>query len=66
MKKGHIDHRDAAESMSVEYGNETCLVEEVSSIDEAITHIHAHGSSHTGECRIQTVPCCLFVCLFVC
>ena len=66
MKKGHIDHRDAAESMSIEYGNETCLVEEVSSIDEAIAHIHAYGSSHTGECRIQTVPCCLFVRSFVC
>lgn len=36
-----------APSARIEYGSNTLTLELVSSMDEAIDHIHAHGSSHT-------------------
>jgi len=38
---------DAAETLSHEYGELACAVEVVDGLDEAVRHIHAHGSSHT-------------------
>lgn len=45
MKLGLCDM--AAQELKHEYGDLTCLVEVVSSVDEAIDWIHAHGSGHT-------------------
>lgn len=45
MKLGLCDH--PSEAFKVEYGNLTCQVEVVESVDEAIDWIHAHGSGHT-------------------
>lgn len=36
-----------AKSLKVEYSNLECAVELVDGVDDAIRHIHAHGSSHT-------------------
>ncbi len=36
-----------APSARIEYGANTVTLELVASMDEAIAHIHAHGSSHT-------------------
>ena len=36
-----------APSARIEYGANTLTLELVASMDEAIDHIHAHGSSHT-------------------
>ena len=36
-----------AESLKQEYGDLACTVETVSSLNEAIDHIHKYGSSHT-------------------
>ena len=33
--------------MKLEYGQLECAMELVSDVDDAIRHIHAHGSSHT-------------------
>ncbi|GAQ89957.1 delta 1-pyrroline-5-carboxylate synthetase [Klebsormidium nitens] len=38
---------DESKDFHVEYGDDTCTVEIVRDIQEAIDHIHAHGSSHT-------------------
>lgn len=45
MKHGLSDV--AAEQMKCEYGDLTCLVEIVDSVDEAIEWIHENGSGHT-------------------
>mmetsp|Transcript_22422 Transcript_22422/g.52907 ORF Transcript_22422/g.52907 Transcript_22422/m.52907 type:complete len:823 (-) Transcript_22422:152-2620(-) len=45
MKIGLCDH--PAEAFKVEYGDLTCMVEVVDSVDEAIDWIHANGSGHT-------------------
>ena len=45
MKLGLCDLR--AVELKCEYGDLTCLVEVVQSLDEAIEWIHAHGSGHT-------------------
>lgn len=37
----------AAKSMRTEYGALECTIEVVPSINEAINHIHKHGSAHT-------------------
>lgn len=37
----------AAKAMKCEYGDLTCMVEVVATMDEAIDHIHAYGSGHT-------------------
>ncbi|KAL0132933.1 hypothetical protein PUN28_000578 [Cardiocondyla obscurior] len=37
----------AAKSMRIEYGALECTVEVVSDVDDAISHIHKYGSSHT-------------------
>ncbi|XP_071582783.1 delta-1-pyrroline-5-carboxylate synthase isoform X2 [Temnothorax nylanderi] len=37
----------AAKSMRTEYGTLECTVEVVSDVDDAISHIHQYGSSHT-------------------
>lgn len=42
----------AAKEMKCEYGDMTCMVEVVSTMDEAIDHIHAYGSGHT-----ETIVC---------
>lgn len=44
---GVLSASDAAGSLSVEYGNLTCLVEVVKDLPAALAHIHAHGSGHT-------------------
>lgn len=49
MKMGLCDN--AAREMKHEYGDLTCMIEVVSSMDEAIDHIHAYGSGHT-ECIV--------------
>ncbi|CAD5118223.1 DgyrCDS6945 [Dimorphilus gyrociliatus] len=36
-----------AKSMSIEYGCLECTIEVVEDVDDAIAHIHKHGSSHT-------------------
>jgi delta-1-pyrroline-5-carboxylate synthetase len=36
-----------ASTLSCEYGELACAVELVDDLDEAVTHIHAYGSSHT-------------------
>ena len=36
-----------ADSLHMEYGDLTCCVELVSSLEAAVAHIHAHGSGHT-------------------
>jgi len=36
-----------AKQMKTEYGDLTCMVEIVESVDQAIDHIHEHGSGHT-------------------
>ena len=36
-----------APSARIEYGANTVTLELVASMDEAINHIHAHGSAHT-------------------
>jgi len=38
-------------NLAIEYGDLTCLIEVVPSLDAALEHIHAHGSGHT-ECII--------------
>eukprot|EP00980_Cylindrotheca_fusiformis_P008716 scaffold1868_cov193-Cylindrotheca_fusiformis.AAC.1 len=45
MKLGLCD--TAAEEMKCEYGDLTCMVEVVESMDEAIDWIHQYGSGHT-------------------
>jgi delta-1-pyrroline-5-carboxylate synthetase len=45
MKVGLCD--TPAATMKCEYGDLTCMVEVVESMDEAIDWIHAHGSGHT-------------------
>lgn len=50
MKEGLCDN--AAEKLKVEYGDLTCLVEVVGSLDEAIDWIHQYGSGHT-----ETIVC---------
>jgi delta-1-pyrroline-5-carboxylate synthetase len=50
MKAGLCDN--AAEIFKCEYGNLTCLVEVVETVDEAIEWIHAYGSAHT-----ETIVC---------
>jgi len=45
MKMGLCDN--AAKEMKCEYGDMTCLVEVVESMDEAIDWIHTYSSSHT-------------------
>lgn len=42
---------EAADSMAVEYGDLTVLIEVVNSMESAISHIHENGSSHT-ECIV--------------
>lgn len=37
----------AAKSMRTEYGALECTIEVVSDVDDAISHIHKYGSSHT-------------------
>ena len=36
-----------AEALKKEYGSNELTLELVSSLDEAVDHIHEHGSSHT-------------------
>ena len=36
-----------AEKLSIEYGDLACTVEIVSSLEEAVNHIHKYGSGHT-------------------
>mmetsp|Transcript_45643 Transcript_45643/g.126320 ORF Transcript_45643/g.126320 Transcript_45643/m.126320 type:complete len:721 (+) Transcript_45643:950-3112(+) len=55
IELGLLTAADAADSMAIEYGDLTCLVEVVSDMDAAITHIHEHGSSHT-ECIVTENP----------
>jgi len=45
MKLGLCDN--AATEMKCEYGDLTCMVEVVSTVDEAIDWIHSYGSGHT-------------------
>lgn len=45
MKAGLCDNE--AEELKCEYGDLTCLVEIVDSMDEAVDWIHTYGSSHT-------------------
>jgi len=45
MKMGLCDN--AAEKLKCEYGDLTCMVELVKSMDEAIDWIHTHSSGHT-------------------
>jgi delta-1-pyrroline-5-carboxylate synthetase len=58
---GLFSAADAAESLSIEYGVLTCLVEVVPDMDAAIDHIHAHGSSHTGTMRFVSMLLSPFV-----
>lgn len=37
----------AAESLHVEYGDLACTIARVDDVEQAIEHIHAHGSGHT-------------------
>jgi gamma-glutamyl phosphate reductase len=50
---GLFDAKDAPPEgcLAVEYGNLTCLVEVVPSLDAALAHIRQHGSGHT-ECIV--------------
>lgn len=45
----------AAPSSRHEYGEPALTIELVESMDEAIDHIHTHGSSHT-ECILTSEP----------
>lgn len=36
-----------AQSLKVEYSNLECAIELVDGVDDALRHIHVHGSSHT-------------------
>jgi delta-1-pyrroline-5-carboxylate synthetase len=40
-------HLEEQTDLHLEYGNDTCTVEIVKDVQQAIDHIHAHGSSHT-------------------
>lgn len=51
MKEGLCDV--PATSLRVEYSALECLIEVVKDLDEAVSHIHAHGSGHT-ECIITS------------
>lgn len=44
---GVLSASDAASSLSVEYGDLTCLIEVVADMDAALDHIHLYGSGHT-------------------
>merc|ERR1712183_482820 len=46
----------AAKKLKCEYGDLTCLVEVVESVDEAIDWIHSHGSGHTESivCSLES------------
>ena len=37
----------AAANLSTEYGDLSCCIEVVDNVQDAIHHIHTHGSSHT-------------------
>ena len=37
----------AAQNLSTEYGDLACCIEVVDNVQDAIRHIHVHGSSHT-------------------
>ena len=47
MQLGLFGASDAAPSLATEYGALACCVEVVGSLEEAVGHIHAHGSGHT-------------------
>ena len=50
-----------AEASKKEYGSNELTLELVSSLDEAVLHIHEHGSSHTEAIITgQSVPDCTF------
>ena len=51
IELGLLSASDEAESLTIEYGNLTCLVEVVANVDQAIAHIHEYGSSHM-ECIV--------------
>jgi len=44
---GLVDAANKAETLHKEYGNTTLCVEVVKNVEEAISHIHQHGSGHT-------------------
>lgn len=48
-----------APSARIEYGSNTLTLELVASMDEAIDHIHAHGSSHTEAIITGACPAVL-------
>lgn len=54
---------DAAPAAKHEYGNLSLTLELVSSMDEAINHIHTYGSSHTEAIitGVQRVATCLCI-----
>ena len=53
----------AAPSARHEYSSLDCTVELVSGLDQAIEHIHTHGSGHTESIITGGLRWCSYLCL---